>query len=284
MPPSSRSRSTRRLVEVSTTAAASPPTSPEGAKRHGARVRAHRAARRRQVRRRWLQGLRRPARRRRLGGQRAVLSAPRSPGDQQVRPEEEPAQGEGRQPHRRGHPRGHHRDHLGEAARAAVRGPDQGQARQRPMRKGSCRRRPTSASPSGSRSTPPRPTRSCKKALSGRAARVAARNARNATRRKSALDGAGMPDKLKDCSAATRGVRALHRRGRLGRWLGQGRPRPAHQAILPIRGKILNVERARIDKMLKNTEVQALITAIGGGVGEEFDVDQGPLPQGRHPV
>ena len=67
-------------------------------------------------------------------------------------------------------------------------------------------------------------------------------------------------------------IRAVHRGGQLGRWLGQGGARPRIQAILPIRGKILNVERVRIDRMLKNTEVQALISAIGAGVGDEFDV------------
>src|SRR4051794_37059318 len=111
-----------------------------------------------------------------------------------------------------------------------------------------------------------------KKALSAAQARVAAKNARNAIRRKTALTGAGMPDKLKDCSSGnpdeselfivegdSAGGSALNARD------------PRTQALLPIRGKILNVERARLDKMLKNNEVQSLITAIGGGVGEEFD-------------
>ena len=111
-----------------------------------------------------------------------------------------------------------------------------------------------------------------KKAQAAAQARVAAKNARNAIRRKTALSGAGMPDKLKDCTSGnpeeselfivegdSAGGTALDARD------------PRTQAILPIRGKILNVERARIDKMLKNAEVQNLITAIGGGVGEEFD-------------
>jgi len=115
-----------------------------------------------------------------------------------------------------------------------------------------------------------------KKGLAAAQARVAAKNARNAIRRKTALSGAGMPDKLKDCSSRnadecelfivegdSAGGTAINARD------------PRVQAILPIRGKILNVERARIDKMLKNNEVQSLITAIGAGVGEdEFDVSK----------
>ena len=124
-----------------------------------------------------------------------------------------------------------------------------------------------------------------KKGLAAAQARVAAKNARNAIRRKTALAGAGMPDKLKDCSSGnpeeseifivegdSAGGSALNARD------------PRTQALLPIRGKILNVERSRLDKMLKNNEIQALITAIGGGVGDEFDASQGPLPQGHHPV
>ncbi|MEI7546957.1 MAG: DNA topoisomerase subunit B [Actinomycetota bacterium] len=119
---------------------------------------------------------------------------------------------------------------------------------------------------------PTEANRLVKKALSAAQARLAAKNARNAIRRKTALAGAGMPDKLKDCSSGnpeeselfivegdSAGGSALNARD------------PRTQALLPIRGKILNVERARLDKMLKNNEIQALITAIGGGVGDEFD-------------
>ncbi len=119
---------------------------------------------------------------------------------------------------------------------------------------------------------PAEANRVVKKAQAAAQARVAAKNARNAIRRKTALAGAGMPDKLKDCSSGnpdeselfivegdSAGGSALNARD------------PRTQALLPIRGKILNVERARLDKMLKNNEVQSLITAIGGGVGDEFD-------------
>lgn len=114
-----------------------------------------------------------------------------------------------------------------------------------------------------------------KKAIAAQQARVAAKKARETVRRKTALSGAGMPDKLRDCSSRSpdeseifivegdsAGGTAINARD------------PRTQAILPIRGKILNVERSRIDKMLKNNEIQALITAIGAGVGEDFNVEK----------
>jgi DNA gyrase subunit B len=113
-----------------------------------------------------------------------------------------------------------------------------------------------------------------KKGLAAAQARVAAKNARNAIRRKTALSGAGMPDKLKDCSSriAEESELFIVEGDSAGGTAINARD-PRTQAILPIRGKILNVERARVDKMLKNNEIQALITAIGAGVGEdEFDV------------
>ena len=111
-----------------------------------------------------------------------------------------------------------------------------------------------------------------KKAQAAAQARVAAKNARNAIRRKTALSGAGMPDKLKDCSSRNAAESELFIvEGDSAGGTAVDARDPRTQAILPIRGKILNVERARADKMLKNNEIQALITAIGAGVGEEFD-------------
>ncbi len=114
-----------------------------------------------------------------------------------------------------------------------------------------------------------------KKGLAAAQARVAAKNARNAIRRKTALSGAGMPDKLKDCSSKNADESELFIvEGDSAGGTALDARDPRTQAILPIRGKILNVERARIDKMMKNNEIQALITAIGAGVGEEYEVDK----------
>jgi DNA gyrase subunit B len=114
-----------------------------------------------------------------------------------------------------------------------------------------------------------------KKAIAASQARDAAKKARDVIRNKTLLDGAGMPDKLKDCSARNREERELFIvEGDSAGGSAVNARDPRTQAILPIRGKILNVERARLDRMLKNLEVQALISAIGAGVGEEFDVDK----------
>jgi DNA gyrase subunit B len=114
-----------------------------------------------------------------------------------------------------------------------------------------------------------------KKAIAASQARMAAKKARDVIRSKTLLDGAGMPDKLKDCSAKNRDEREIFIvEGDSAGGSAVTARDPRTQAILPIRGKILNVERARMDKMLKNLEVQALISAIGAGVGEEFDVEK----------
>jgi len=114
-----------------------------------------------------------------------------------------------------------------------------------------------------------------KKAISAAHARDAAKKARDVIRNKTLLDGAGMPDKLKDCYSKNREEREIFIvEGDSAGGSAVSARDPATQAILPIRGKILNVERARLDKMLKNLEVQTLISAIGAGIGEDFDVEK----------
>ena len=113
------------------------------------------------------------------------------------------------------------------------------------------------------------------KSLNAQRARIAAQDARKSARRKSALDGAGMPEKLKDCSSQNPEESEIFivEGDSAGGSAIQARD-PRTMAILPIRGKILNVERARLDKMLKNNEVQTLIQAIGAGFGDEFDIEK----------
>ena len=120
---------------------------------------------------------------------------------------------------------------------------------------------------------PPEAKAIIQKAINAQRARVAAQDARKSARRKSALDGAGMPDKLKDCASKDPRESELFivEGDSAGGSAVQARD-PRTMAILPIRGKILNVERARADRMLKNNEIQTLIQAIGGGFGDDFDV------------
>jgi DNA gyrase subunit B len=113
-----------------------------------------------------------------------------------------------------------------------------------------------------------------RKAIDAATARLAARKARETARRKSAFESAAMPDKLKDCTSKDPSISEIFlvEGDSAGGTAASGRD-PHTQAILGLRGKILNVERARLDRVLGNNEVQAMIQAFGTGIGEDFNIE-----------
>ena len=190
-----------------------------------------------------------------------------------VRARQGPSEGEGGQPRGRGRARGARRGHLGEAPRPAVRGADEDEARQPLGARASSSRRSTQKlaefleeNPTDAHADHPEGDLGRARAA-GRPQGARAHAAQERAREPS------LPGKLADCQIRRPELgRALPRRGQLGRRLREDARDRSFQAILPLRGKVINSEKNRINKVLSNTEIQAMVTAIGTGIGEEFDI------------